>query len=685
MLFVLISSALAFGTTENWSYAIMESLCLIALLLFFIKIASRKEQDFYNVPGLIPLLCFLAYMLFQIIPLPAAIIELISPARYQIQKETVNVFEQSNWFSLTINKKATLMEFFRITAYMAFYVITVQLMTKKEYLRKTVIAVIVFASLLSFFSLIQYFLSNNKIYWLREVPALARPFGPYVNRNHYVGLMGMLFPVILSMFLYYKPTVRYGSLREKIVGVFDHDKTNLHLILGFLTVLISTSIFLSLSRGGIISLFISMIFFMFMILSKDSSRKKGIIVILVCILVLLSVGWFGWEPILERFWSMKNVRGDITDMRIDVWKNCLNIIKDFPLTGTGIGSFLDSYPGYRTVLLDHIYTYDHAHNDYIELLTDGGIIAFLLAVWFIGAVFYHSYKTLKLRKQMYSVYLFIGSTIGMIYMLIYSITDFNLHIGANGLFFFFLAGLVVSSANTRMNDDHKKTYLIKKEIPAKQLGIFTGVVLFACLVFNSGILIGAGYFSSVNNLNSAGELNPVKDRVSIASLFDPFEPKYPYVIANMELRRSDMEQAAVHAGRAVKLIPVNGGYLQQLGLIYSELQDHEIADKLLKSGIRYDISDPLRYRVYASWLLSRGEREKGIGYIKTGISMEPNKTRTYIALMALRKLSDDEIRSSLPELAEPYILFADYLEKTGNKKMAVEVKAKIEKLKTTNK
>ena len=217
LLFVLIFSPLAFGTVEPWSYAIMESLSIAALFLFFLKISSKNEPVFYNVPGLIPLLCLLAYVLFQLVPLPSSVVALISPVRYQIQKETIGAFEQINWISLTINRKATLMEFFRIAAYTVFYVLTVQMMTRKKYFKRTITAVIAFASLLSFFSLIQYFLPNNRIYWLREVPQLARPFGPYVNRNHYAGLMGMLFPVILSMFLYYKPEVAFESLDRKSV------------------------------------------------------------------------------------------------------------------------------------------------------------------------------------------------------------------------------------------------------------------------------------------------------------------------------------------------------------------------------------------------------------------------------------------------------------------------------------
>ncbi|OGW27349.1 MAG: hypothetical protein A2X59_07350 [Nitrospirae bacterium GWC2_42_7] len=716
-LFVLIFSPLAFGTVEPWSYTFMESLSIAALFLFFLKTASSKEPVFYNMPGIIPLLFLLGYILFQLVPLPSAFVALISPERYQIQKETVGAFEQLNWISLTINKKATLMEFFRIAAYAAFYIVTVQLLTKKELLKKTITVVIYFAAFMSFFGILQFILSNNKIYWVRELTKGGAPFGPYVNHNHYAGLMGMLFPLVLSQFLYHKPKITDNSFRERIVEFFDQHKTNIHIVLGFSAVLIATTMFLSISRGAIISLSASMVLFGILLRFSPLKRKRGVIIILIIFLVLLFVSWFGWEPIFKKFGSTINEQGDLADLRINIFKDSSNIIKDFFFTGTGFGSFSDIYKMYRTIPAGNFV--DHAHNDYTELFTDGGVIAFLLAVWFLSEVFMRSYMSFRRRNNTYALYLYIGSVTGIIYMLAHSLFDFNLHIGANGLFFFFLAGLVVSSANTRLRDtkefiskapsplptgqagspspsrgegcyispplrggdegegevcgftndriSHNKTHLKAMKIPAKQFSILTGVILFACVVFNSGILMGSWYFSSAEGLNIAG------NKVRTAALFDPFEPKYHYAIANIEKRRKNMEQAAVQYNKAVQLSPVNGEYVQKLGLIYSDLGQFAPADRLLQSGIRSDISDPLRYRVYASWLFARGETEKGIGYIKSGISMEPDKARTYIALMVLHGLPDSKIKEALPGLLRPYLQFAGYLEKTGNEEMAGDV------------
>lgn len=611
-------------------------------------------------------------------PLPSGLIRLISPETYSLYRETIwvegGVGGPLTWVSLSINNKATLTEFFRIASYAAFYILTVQLLKKKELLKRTVVVVIVFASLLSFLGILQHILSNNKIFWFRELTQGGNPFGPYVNRNHYAGLIGMIFPLVLSIFLFYKPDFSYGTFRERIYQVFNQKMTNTHILLGFSAILIATSIFLGLSRGGIISLSLSMIFLGIMIISKGKKLKRGILIILIFILILYSVGWFGWEPIFERFERIRDAQGEISEMRTELWKDSINIIKDFPVTGTGFGSFVNIYPGYRTISSDKIA--DHAHNDYIELFTDSGVIGFLLFGWFLIAVFYRSYKVFINRREPYCIYLFIGSLAGMVSILIHSITDFNLHIGANGLYFFFFAGLVVSAANTRLRDGLNNTYLKRIKLPlAKPLAAVIVVLLFLSLTFNIGVLTGKFYFIFLKKTNfsediSREKLLAMKDAAYRASFFDPLEAQYHFAIAHIERLLSHSKPALSHYKMSVRLNPVKGEYLQMLGLVMSEMNRYDAAERLLRAGIRFDISSAVRYRIYASWLLSRDKKESSIRNIKKAISLEPQKTKKYITLLVLYGLSDREIQDSLPEMVKPHLLFADYLFKTGRDDMA---------------
>ncbi|MEW6109626.1 MAG: O-antigen ligase family protein [Nitrospirota bacterium] len=670
--FILIFSPIAFGTVEQWSLTVMETSSLLALTLLLLK-NVRDKTEFFRTPGIIPLFLILSYMSLQLVPLPPGVIKFISPKTYSLYDKTVWVEGQSTWTSLSISRKSTLTEFFRFATYAAFYVLTVQIMARKNTFKKTVAVVIGFASILSFLGIMQHILSNNKIFWFRALTHGGTPFGPYVNRNHYAGLMGMIFPLVLTVFLYHKPAFSYGSLRERIYEIFSQKKTNAHILLGFSAVLIALSIFLSISRGGIISLTLSMIFLGVMLMRKGEKSRRGTLIILTFVLILYSVGWFGWDPIFERFEKIRNPGGDISELRLDIWKDSLNIIKDFPVTGTGFGSFVNIYPKYRTIHAEG--TADHVHNDYIELLTDGGIVAALLFLWFIASVLFKSYNVFLKRKELYSRYIFIGSLAGIISILFHSITDFNLHIAANGLYFFFLAGLAVSSANTRLYEE-RRTYLHKLQSPlSKKTLVFSSAFFLLCCAFNISVLAGQFYFSSSKAKISAaegrnGNLDAIRKEMGRASFLDPLEASYHYEIANTERVLSNNDTALNQYKKAVQLNPLSAQYLQMSGLVMSEMKRDDAADRLLRAGIEFDAINASRYRVYALWLLSHGKKEKGIIKIREAIFLEPKRTGEYITTMVLNGLSDIDIVKAIPEKSEAGVIFADYLLRTGQEEMA---------------
>ncbi len=672
-IFILLFSPLAFGTVEIWSLAVMEisiSLCLLLLIL------KNRNIPFYEVPGLIPFVLIVFYILFQLVPLPPALLKIFSPETYRIYQDTIFTAGYNSWISISINKKQTLLEFLRVSSYAAFYILTIQILTDRKMLRKTVFIIIIFASVLSCFAILQHILSNNRIYWIRELPYGGSLFGPYVNRNHYAGLMEMIFPLIISIFLLYKPHLHYASLRDKISALFNLKSTNFYLLIGFGSILTATSVFLTLSRTGIISLCISMIVFGLLFVFRSQDKKRGIIIIIIGILIVLSVGWFGWEPILERFEKLKDAKYNIEETRLQIWDDSIKIVKDFPLTGTGLGTFINIYPRYRTVSGNAIAA--HAHNDYLEFLTDGGAILYLLCFMFVTVFTFKVFKAFIKRKDVFSIYVFIASVSGIISIIIHSATDFNLHIAANGLYFTFLFGLTVSAANTRMHHHLNNTNL--KEMKINNKVLLASIIIFISVVFtlNTSVLIGQFYFSKIkdtritNNL-SQNELREIKSLSTRASIFDPLEAEYFYATANIEWMLSKKEDAREKYLKAVFLNPVNGEYLQRLGLVMSDFKKYDIADRLMLAGIDFDKQNILRYKRYVTWLFAIGRKDEAKDIIRKAILIETEKTREFVTIMILEKMDDYEILSVLPEKPAPYFIFADYLLKTGNEKMAETV------------
>jgi O-antigen ligase len=670
-LFTIIFSPLAFGAVEPWSLFIMEVSVFISICLMLFE-RHKGETLFYEVPGLLPLMALLAYMSLQLLPLPPGMVRLFSPGSYALYMDSVWLGRPGQWVSLSINKKAALAELLRFASYAGIYVLTVQLHAHARVFRRTVTVLAVFGPVLAFFAIIQHLLPNNRIYWMRELTQGGTLFGPYVNRNHYAGLMGMIFPVIMSLFLYYRPRRDHASFRERLVGIFTRPQSNVSMLLGFSAVLTAASIFLCLSRGGIASLAMSLIFLGLLLRKRSGMGRRGLLLASTIIVILYAVGWFGWGPVFERFQSIRNSQGEIAELRLDLWKDSLNIVRDFPLTGTGFGSYINIYPSYRTIDSEGIA--DHAHNDYIELLTNGGVISMLLLFWFIAAVAVRSYRAFQRRRDPYSLFLYSGILTGIFSILLHGVTDFNMQIGANGLYLFLMLGMAVSASHTRAHEEGEQTLLrnmtVKRLAPA-----FSYAVLLLCVFFYSGRLLGTFLYSEtleapLSSTMSTENLLAVIDTLSRASWFDPLEPEYHHKRALAEALSSNIPGALREHEAAVGLSPANSFYLQSLGLVHWKQGEGKIASAYFSSGVVRDRKNPDARKRYAALLIDQGKRAEGIDMFKAAALLEPSKTRENITVMVLAELTDEEIRSALPERADAYVIFANYLEKTGKDAMA---------------
>ncbi|GBE02737.1 O-Antigen ligase [bacterium BMS3Bbin06] len=672
-IFLLIFTPLAFGTVEAWSLTVMEVTAVAAFLLLLIDI-RKNRVSYYHTPGVVPLLLLLVVIVFQMIPLPPSLVKVISGADYSVYDHSAGIVKPLRWMPLTVDRKATLLEFFRFLSYVLFYILTVQLLSRKKLLKRTLTVLVVFFSALSLFAILQYLLFNNRIYWVRELTQGGAPYGPYVNRNHYAGLMEMLFPLIVGMFLYYKPVVTYTTFREKIAEVFNQPRTNIYILLGFSSVLIATSIFLSLSRGGIISLSLSMVFFGLLLIGNGRMRKRGVVMLLVFFVVLITVGWFGWEPIFERFEKIRTPEGQFSEQRLVIWRDSAGIIKDFFLTGSGFGSFVDIYPSYRTLSGGGIA--DHAHNDYIELLTSGGIVSFLLFFWFVLGVLCTSFRRFRKRRDWYSRYLFMGAVSGVVAILIHSLSDFNLQIGANGLYFFFLMGLAVAVVNTRFLNGGEETYLEEKELKiGGPLIIAVSLMLFLSVLINSGILAGKAFFASIRNIQlsdhlSGKQVEKIRTNALKAAMSDPLEARYRYAAAQSYLLKQDMERAMDFLYDAIKLSPLKGEYLQTTGFVLMAEGRKGEGERLLSRGVEVERNNPLMYLRYASRLFSEGRRSLAGDVVRRALVITPEKTGEFVTMMVLNGLKDKEILGILPELSVPFFRFGEYLENTGRSGLA---------------
>jgi len=670
----LIFAPLAFGTAEQWSLLILQIFIAASVFTFCLR-KTKSAEKLLHVPGLIPLLLLVGWMVVQIIPLPVGAVKFLSPETYQIYKPVYDLLEGNRWMPLSVHVKGTVLESIRITMYIFFYILTVQTLSQGDRLKRTVMICSWLAIGIGFIAILQMFSSPGKIYWLRSGPANAQQVvGPWIYRSQYCGYIELIAPLVLALSLYYRPVVSSGeSLRMRIAAFFSKDGGNLYILLGFGLLILASSTFISLSRGGIIAFSLSFLFF-FVLLAWKEARYSSLFYVGIISCLILSVSWFGWDPIVQRFDSIINSSGEVDINRFPIWVNSWQIVKEFWLTGSGFGTFIAIFPNYRTLPGSEIY--DHAHNDYLELLTDGGIISFFLVSCFVIVIIRSGWQMLRRRRDRYSILLSIGALTGIVATLIHSISDFNLHNGAVGLYFFFICGLLVAAGNTRFHYQMNATLLPRSPWLSRNIFMFSGGVLFCLVLFGQGGVTLAQYkYNSVKNIYlsrqlSEQRLHEVSSALQSAARLDPSEGLYPFFQGEVQRYLKNPEEALSSYVTASLKDPLDGAFLQRIGLLLPQ-DRHKEADYFLKMGSQRTLKKDQLMLTRVEWLLATRQRTKAIEVLRESIAVTPDLVKVVIPLLQSFSFTREELAAILPNSVDSWMQCGSFLERTGNLEDAV--------------
>jgi O-antigen ligase len=387
---LVVFGVTAHGGVEDWARAVLETGAGLLFLAWSVWLYFNREEQPVFSPLLLPLVTLSLIVLGQL------------------------------FFRWTASPYHTRMELLLLLADLIILFLAVQAFRTLEDWRGFVWFGMFFGFLVSLFAILQHLTSNGKLYWYREIRYGGIPFGPYVNRNHFAGFAELVLPLALvPLFL--------GRVRRErwlVVGVF--------------AVLPIGALFLSASRGGIVSFGAEVGVLALVMILRRAMGKQLLAGATVLLVALLLVSWLGVGQILERLSSVQLLEvtaGKRASMRRDTWR----IFLDHPFVGTGLGTLQTVFPPYESLYDGKIV--NHTHNDYLEALAETGIAGGLCCAWFIGVLLTDSLKRLRRLNNSFAGTLQLSGLIACSGFLVHSLVDFNLHIPANAMLFFLMAHL----------------------------------------------------------------------------------------------------------------------------------------------------------------------------------------------------------------------------------------------------
>jgi O-antigen ligase len=407
---VLITAVALFGAVEVWSSALISASVFTLFLLWVFRLCIKngspepmlRDGRRDRVMLFAVFLCIAGYGILQIIPLPSALVKIVSPATFHLYSFYSVDRDPQMFLSLYPYKTQT--ELIRIFTYALFFFLFAYATRSAHSLDRTVKILSYFGFALAVFALLQKATWNDKLYWFREISG-ASPFGPFVNRNHFAGFTGMLIPLTLGI-------------------AFTRQRRERQALFGFFALIMSVALFLSLSRAGILSFFAGITIFTLFLLWQRLRTKKIWALVSFLFILFLYLLYLGTGPIVDRFYQTDIGREE----RLTVWADTFRAFQDFAFTGTGLGTYLHVFPLYSADTSSFLY--DHAHCDYLEFLLETGAVGVLLLCLFLFLFLKYSFSGSWTGKKGVIKIALLSS---MVTIAVHSIFDFNLHIPSNAL------------------------------------------------------------------------------------------------------------------------------------------------------------------------------------------------------------------------------------------------------------
>jgi len=391
-------------------------------------------------------------VVLQLIPLPAAIGNLLSPRAAGVRSSLSLVPHAAAWHSLSIDPRLTAqaaLEFIGVLS--LFGAAREQLASGGVRRISRAIAMIGFG--VAFLGIAQAATGGRSIYWLfpTEVEG-PLPFGPFVNRNHFATWIIMAMPLCLGYMAARIPGAQPGSESRAM----PLDTRGTWIIASLVTMLLA--LLLTLSRSAAVGLAIAAIVTLILTLRAIKGwffRRLGAVVVLV---TLLAVSWADLPAIRER---LAGARGGLAN-RLVIWNETLPMVRDFWLAGVGAGAYETGMRVYQRS--DRTTYFNQAHNHYLQVAAEGG--ALFVVPFLIALVAFIWTASQRLRRDLTPMWrLRVGAACGLGAAAIQSIWETGLALTANSALAAVLAGILVCerrSASKQAKRAHRKTVKVEE-------------------------------------------------------------------------------------------------------------------------------------------------------------------------------------------------------------------------------
>lgn len=467
LLLLVVLAPLPFGAVEAWATSALElGVAAVALLYLYRLFLFPATTRVVFSPLLLPCVGFLLLMGLQLVPLPREVIRVVSPGTASLYAKTLphemapaptsggvareRAGSGSESHSLSQSPFATRATLLKGAAFTLFLFLFFNSFREAGQIRLALYALVAAGTFQAFYGVLEYLSGHQHIFLYQKKYYTDAATGTFINRNHYAAFLEMTLLAALGLFLSRLREPHAGETwRERLLALTDR-RASLNLSLLLCVGIVSVGLILSYSRAGIILGIAAAGAFCLAQLRRGWSLQKTVLVGVLAAAVFAPAYGVGYWTLTGRYSLLTNEL-TMPGGRVAVWKKTLGIVQDFPLTGTGVGTFQYVFPRYREATTTAFY--DYTHNDYLQILSEAGLAGGLLLAAGILVMVLAWRRPAPLRS---GAVLRSACGFGLLAVGLHEAVDFSLQIPANLLALTLLAGCLALLAGDQDSEKEPK-------------------------------------------------------------------------------------------------------------------------------------------------------------------------------------------------------------------------------------
>ncbi len=438
---ILLAITLAYACFQRAGVAPEEWLpCVLAtgiVASLYFLIPRRRRVPRMNRVALVCAFAAVGVAALQLAPLPVGLVRILSPARVELLRAAAPALGgMPRFVTLTVAPYDTARWTLTLAAYaVVFLLVRDATIRLNRFPWAAVWPLIVITTL-------EGILGFSQAY----VAGAAQATGTYSSWDHYAGLLEMALPFPA---MYAVAILQRNRRPQGIPARAALQASGMLIASAFLLI----AIVFSLSRTGFFSALVALLVAAALTLSVRGWReehaasaprwRRMLPAAAIAAVVLAGFVLLPSAPLVARFSDLAHTQDITADTRAQLWRDTVPLIKDYPLFGCGLGTYESCFLKYKTVA--PMNTADFAHNDYLQVLAELGIIGFAAGLAFVLRVLAGAGRNVLYAHSVDERCRSIACVAAMTAMLLHSFVDFNMYVPANAMVFAWIAGVAGAS------------------------------------------------------------------------------------------------------------------------------------------------------------------------------------------------------------------------------------------------